>query len=147
MTRNLDEWSFGKNDQRRAGGGKRDLASLRLVTLRDAGVRDREFHLVLMPKVRLPTRTRSARAAPAAPASEGMGRRRNRETHGHPSNPENCERLAITVATAKTDVARILQKVGLRGRVQVSIYAYESGLLSSGEPELRPQARRRRRTR
>jgi DNA-binding NarL/FixJ family response regulator len=63
------------------------------------------------------------------------------------SNPENCESLVITAATAKTDVARILQKVGLRGRVQVLIYAYESGLLSPGEPELRPQARRRRRTR
>jgi DNA-binding CsgD family transcriptional regulator len=30
------------------------------------------------------------------------------------SNPENCERLVITAATAKTDVARILQKFGLR---------------------------------
>ena len=48
------------------------------------------------------------------------------------SNPEICERLVITEATAKTHVARILQKLGLRDRVQVVIYAYESGLLSPG---------------
>jgi DNA-binding NarL/FixJ family response regulator len=48
------------------------------------------------------------------------------------SNPEICERLVITEATAKTHVARILQKLGLRDRVQVVIYAYESGLLTPG---------------
>jgi DNA-binding NarL/FixJ family response regulator len=48
------------------------------------------------------------------------------------SNPEICQRLVITEATAKTHVARILQKLGLRDRVQVVIYAYESGLLSPG---------------
>jgi DNA-binding NarL/FixJ family response regulator len=50
------------------------------------------------------------------------------------SNPEICERLVITEATAKTHVARILQKLGLRDRVQVVIYAYESGLLDRGAP-------------
>jgi DNA-binding NarL/FixJ family response regulator len=45
------------------------------------------------------------------------------------SNPEICERLVISEATAKTHVARILQKLDLRDRVQVVIYAYESGLV------------------
>jgi DNA-binding NarL/FixJ family response regulator len=48
------------------------------------------------------------------------------------SNPEICRQLVITEATAKTHVARILQKLGLRDRIQVVIYAYESGILSPG---------------
>jgi DNA-binding NarL/FixJ family response regulator len=48
------------------------------------------------------------------------------------SNPEICDALVISEATAKTHVARILQKLGLRDRVQVVIYAYETGLLTPG---------------
>jgi DNA-binding NarL/FixJ family response regulator len=48
------------------------------------------------------------------------------------SNPEICERLVISEATAKTHVARILQKLDLRDRVQTVIYAYESGLVTPG---------------
>jgi DNA-binding NarL/FixJ family response regulator len=46
------------------------------------------------------------------------------------SNPEICERLFISEATAKTHVARILQKLDLRDRVQAVIYAYENGLIA-----------------
>jgi DNA-binding NarL/FixJ family response regulator len=48
------------------------------------------------------------------------------------SNPEICKQLVITEATAKTHVARILQKLDLRDRVQAVIYAYETGLVAPG---------------
>jgi DNA-binding NarL/FixJ family response regulator len=48
------------------------------------------------------------------------------------SNPEICRELVISEATAKTHVARILQKLDLRDRVQAVIYAYETGLVAPG---------------
>ena len=48
------------------------------------------------------------------------------------SNPEICVRLVISEATAKTHVARILQKLSLRDRIQVVIYAYETGIVQPG---------------
>jgi DNA-binding NarL/FixJ family response regulator len=51
------------------------------------------------------------------------------------SNPEICDRLVISEATTKTHVARILQKLDLRDRVQTVIYAYESGLVTPGAAE------------
>jgi DNA-binding NarL/FixJ family response regulator len=48
------------------------------------------------------------------------------------SNPEICARLFISDATAKTHVARILQKLGVRDRVQAVIYAYENGIVVPG---------------
>jgi DNA-binding NarL/FixJ family response regulator len=46
------------------------------------------------------------------------------------SNTEICGSLTISDATAKTHVARILAELGLRDRVQVVIYAYESDVVT-----------------
>ena len=48
------------------------------------------------------------------------------------SNPEICSQLVISEATAKTHVAKVLQKLGVRDRLQVVIFAYESGLVTPG---------------
>jgi DNA-binding NarL/FixJ family response regulator len=81
-----------------------------------------------------------ARQSPAAPSTPPVAVEeltpREREVldllaRGH-SNPEICDALVISEATAKTHVARILQKLDLRDRVQAVIYAYETGLVAPG---------------
>jgi DNA-binding NarL/FixJ family response regulator len=77
---------------------------------------------------------REPTAAPILPPAVGELTPREREVldllaRGL-SNPEIRERLVISEATAKTHVARILQKLDLRDRVQVVIYAYETGVIT-----------------
>jgi len=75
-------------------------------------------------------------AAPTTPPAVAQLTPREQEVLGllarGLSNPEICRELVISEATAKTHVARILQKLDLRDRVQAVIYAYETGLVAPG---------------
>jgi len=46
------------------------------------------------------------------------------------SNTEIAALLHISEATVKTHVGHIMAKLGLRDRIQVVVYAYETGLIA-----------------
>jgi DNA-binding NarL/FixJ family response regulator len=107
------------------------IAAVRIVASGEALLAPAVTRAVVEEFTRIPPR-----AAPAVPPAVRELTPREREVldlliRGL-SNPEICRQLVISEATAKTHVARILQKLGLRDRVQAVIYAYESGLVTPG---------------
>ena len=78
--------------------------------------------------------TRVARPAPPKELGELTAREHDilRLIADGLSNAEIGQQLYISETTVKTHVTHILQKLGLRDRVQAVIYAYESGLITPG---------------
>jgi DNA-binding NarL/FixJ family response regulator len=48
------------------------------------------------------------------------------------SNAEVADRLVLSPLTIKTHVARILDKLNLRDRIQAVVLAYETGIVRPG---------------
>ena len=48
------------------------------------------------------------------------------------SNAESANELVLGEATVKTYVTRLLATLGLRDRVQIVVYAYETGIVRPG---------------
>ena len=98
-------------------------------------------HSLLAPEVTRRVIERSVHGPSAEPAGEppelAFLTERERETliflaRGY-SNAEIAQELFLGEATVKTHVSNCLGKLGLRDRVQAVIYAYEAGLITTGE--------------
>lgn len=93
---------------------------------------------LLSPSVTRTVLARAARGMREAPPSADLAALTEREREvlrlvafGY-SNDEIAAELVLSPLTAKTHVSRILSKLQVRDRVQLVIFAYESGLLTPG---------------
>src|SRR6185437_4876769 len=105
------------------------LSAIRAVASGDAVVAPsvtRRLLNTVMPH--LPTAGQAPRALPAE-LDRLTAREREilTEVAAGLSNAEIAERLTLSDATVKTHVGRILNKLGLRDRVQAVVYSYENG--------------------
>jgi DNA-binding NarL/FixJ family response regulator len=135
-TYDLDEYVF---DALRAGACGFLLKDVRAAELADAVRTVIDGGALLAPTITLRMISQFARSPGPAQRDRVLAALTPREgqvleliAHGL-SNTEIATRLVISEPTAKTHVARILQKLGLRDRVQAAVLAYEQGVVQVGQ--------------
>jgi len=111
------------------------VSAVRVVASGDAVVAPRITQLLLENFVR----SQPVRAtAPRDPLLDGLTPRELEVAQAISqglSNAEIAHQLFLSEATVKTHVRRILTKLHLRDRVQVVVYAYETGLVTPSNPD------------
>lgn len=140
-TFDLDEYAFAGLQSGASAFLLKDVApselvnAVRLVASGDAVVAPRVTQRLLENFVR------SQPARPAAPADPLLEELTPREREvalaiaQGLSNAEIAHQLFLSEATVKSHVRRILTKLHLRDRVQVVVYAYETGLVMPSNPD------------
>ncbi len=140
-TFDLDEYAFAGLQAGASAFLLKDVApaelvnAVRLVASGDAVVAPRITQLLLENFVR--SRPASA-PSPRDPLLEELTRRELEVLQAIAeglSNAEIARKFFLSEATVKTHVRRILTKLHLRDRVQVVVYAYETGLVVPSNPD------------
>ena len=139
-TFDLDEYVFGALRAGASGFVLKDtppadlLAAIRVVAAGDALLAPAVTRRLIseFARIRPPAATVAGAATPAPAALAALTPRETevlRLVAAGLSNPEIAGRLVVTEETVKTHVSRMLAKLGLRGRSQAVVAAYESGLV------------------
>ncbi|MCZ9881801.1 response regulator [Arthrobacter sp. B2a2-09] len=143
-TFDLDEYAFSGLQAGASAFLLKDVApaelvqGVRLVASGDAVVAPRVTQRLLETYVRGGRVPGQAIAQPRDPLLEELTPRETEMLEaiaGGLSNAEIAHKFFLSEATVKTHVRRILNKLHLRDRVQVVVYAYETGLVIPSNPD------------
>lgn len=143
-TFDLDEYAFSGLQAGASAFLLKDVApaelvqGVRLVASGDAVVAPRVTQRLLETYVRGGRMPGHATAQPRDPLLEELTPRETEMLEaiaGGLSNAEIAHKFFLSEATVKTHVRRILTKLHLRDRVQVVVYAYETGLVIPSNPD------------
>lgn len=143
-TFDLDEYAFSGLQAGASAFLLKDVApaelvqGVRLVASGDAVVAPRVTQRLLETYVRGGRVHGQATNAPRDPLLEELTPRETEVLEaiaGGLSNAEIAHKFFLSEATVKTHVRRILTKLHLRDRVQVVVYAYETGLVIPSNPD------------
>ncbi len=143
-TFDLDEYAFSGLQAGASAFLLKDVApaelvqGVRLVASGDAVVAPRVTQRLLETYVRGGRMPGQATAQPRDPLLEELTPRETEMLEaiaGGLSNAEIAHKFFLSEATVKTHVRRILTKLHLRDRVQVVVYAYETGLVIPSNPD------------